>query len=458
MAKPQQPSAQCPKCGAILVESARFCVECGSLVPGPQTMARTAAQRAIKTTAPGLSASAQAAITGRKTLKLDVATTVGAPMHNEPQRGSESVPATMAEALNEATGSPANQKPPTVNRAAGRSIRGGSAAPATTAKGQDDPPISDILEDIDTTFETILKDPASVPQSSRPEDLAQAGTLFKQITGAYIGPVRDFMIELEMGEPPKEWIQVCAPALASLQSSAERIGMPELAAALAELRTALERAEAAPGDTINADARERVLASSKSLVSLLPDAFAVSEERDRREPIIVRSLLCQVPLVRKVQLDRIYRAGITSLSMLYVASAWDLAQTTGLGIELCEQIVEKFNRYKKGSVAPTPGMRRDSELSELGRLAGRLRELNAAYDGRARKAGSYGLDKKQARQQRNQTMLEINVVLARLGEVDLVGRLERLPFERKVDEVERYVSVSRELNKAITGQAERFGR
>jgi hypothetical protein len=299
-------------------------------------------------------------------------------------------------------------------------------------------PIAAILDDIDSTFDNILQDPRKVPQESRPDDIAQAQALFRQITVAYIGPVRDFMIELRMGEPSKEWIQVCAPALASLASSAERMGLAPLATALGELKTALEAAENGDSSNINETTREHLLAASHGLATLLPEAFAVDEERDRREPIIVRSLLCQVPGVRKVQLDKLYRAGITSLSMYYVARPAELSQTTGLGLELCEQIVKRFARYKSmASIPPDP--QRANELSQLERLAERLAELNDAFD----RGGTGFIDKKRARQERGEVMLEINVILARLGEVGLVETLERLPFQRKVEVLGGFVAKRR---------------
>jgi hypothetical protein len=346
-------------------------------------------------------------------LQLDVGATVGAPSEPAKPPPADGAAASMTQALADAA-APA----------------GGFDSGST--------PIAAILDDIDSTFDNILQDPRKVPQESRPDDIAQAQALFRQITVAYIGPVRDFMIELRMGEPSKEWIQVCAPALASLASSAERMGLAPLASALGELKAALEAAENGESTNINETTREQLLAASRGLSTLLPEAFAVDEERDRREPIIVRSLLCQVPGVRKVQLDKLYRAGLTSLSMYYVAKPAELAQTTGLALDLCEQIVKRFARYKSmASIPPDP--QRANELAQLERLAERLGELNDAFD----RGGTGFIDKKRARQERGEVMLEISVILARLGEVGLVEALERLPFQRKVETLGGFVAKRR---------------
>ena len=428
MAESTSGVTQCTRCGARIDTSARFCVQCGAAIPGggtgrevaktqrtsrgaqpppPSRAARSGTASGSRDNSGGRGASQ------RRTLQLDVGATVGKPSEPAAAEGSAG---SMSQAL------------------------AGAASPAQSpfdTSGQV-APIAAILDDIDSTFDNILQDPRKVPQESRPDDIEQAQALFRQITVAYIGPVRDFMIELRMGEPSKEWIQVCAPALASLETSAGRMGLGPLAAALGELRAALEAAENGDSSSINETTREQLLAASHGLATLLPEAFAVDEERDRREPIIVRSLLCQVPGVRKVQLDKLYRAGITSLSMYYVAKSGELAQTTGLAIELCEQIVKRFARYKSmASIPPDP--QRTNELSQLERLSERLAELNDAFE----RGGTGFIDKKRARQERGEVMLEINVILARLGEVGLVETLERLPFQRKVEALGGFVAKRR---------------
>jgi hypothetical protein len=425
MAESASGFTSCTRCGARIDTSARFCVQCGAAMPGgsigreiAKTQRTTGARaqppppRSAKSGGAGTSRVASQ----RRTLQLDVGATVGAP--SSPPADADRTAASMTQALAEVA-APSPAPPP---------VDGGSQAA----------PIAAILDDIDSTFDNILQDPRRVSQESRPDDMEQAQALFRQITVAYIGPIRDFMIELRMGEPSKEWIQVCAPALASLSASAERMGLSPLASALGELRTALEAAETGDSTNISENAREQLLAASHGLATLLPEAFAVDEERDRREPIIVRSLLCQVPGVRKVQLDKLYRAGLTSLSMYYVAKPSELAQTTGLAHELCEQIVKRFARYKSmASIPPDP--QRSNEVSQLERLAERLSELNDAFE----RGGTVGIDKKRARQERGEVMLEISVVLARLGEVGLVETLERLPFQRKVEAFGAFITKRR---------------
>src|SRR5687767_10627093 len=198
MAESTSGFTQCTRCGARIDTSARFCVQCGAAMPGGgSAREHTKTQRTSRAQPPPPSRAARSGPSTtsrdggrgpsqRRTLQLDVGATVGAPA--EPAKPATDGPAaSMTQALAE-------------------------AAPAQSSFESGSTPIAAILDDIDSTFDNILQDPRKVPQESRPDDIEQAQALFRQITVAYIGPVRDFMIELRMGEPSKEWIQVCAPA------------------------------------------------------------------------------------------------------------------------------------------------------------------------------------------------------------------------------------------------------
>src|ERR1019366_7727150 len=52
--------------------------------------------------------------------------------------------------------------------------------------------------------------------------------------------------------------------------------------------------------------------------------------------------------------------------------------------------------------------------------------------------------KKELRKVREQTLLDIQVALARLGEVDRLGQLERLPFEKKLAHLESFLEEARD--------------
>lgn len=427
----------------MIRDSARFCVECGTPVAKQKEAKEPKVSRATQKLGRPSSTVAMPA-ESKRSPQIPSATSIGVapPADAVPRTPAqpEPAPSFARKTLNVDLQQPASDGPATHATTPGftevdeapASMREALASATTPDKKRrnTEPPISDMLGDIDSTFDAILSDPGVVNQESSATDIEQAQNLFKQIALAYISPVRHFMIELRMGEASKDWISVCSPALASMAGSAERMGLTQLTRALEELKTTLEASESAPGPTVSGAARDAVLQKAERLMAELPEAFSVDAETDRRDPIIVRSLLSQVPGVRKVQMDKIYRAGITSLAMFLVAKPQEIAETTGLDLELCSRVLERFLRYKKESLSGPADAEQARELARLGQLAKDLERLNEEYED----------DKKRVRKERNEVVHEINVVLARVGNVTLVEELERLPFARKVEELSAFLT------------------
>lgn len=301
------------------------------------------------------------------------------------------------------------------------------------------PPINLMLDDIDSGFDAIVgPGRQGAASTNRPEDLLEPQALFAQIAATQTRPIRDFMVELRLGDASREWVRVCMPGVKSLRKSAEDMGLADLAKALDGYHAALELADTQEGTVVGSEARDLITSAYQDLAAQMPNAFTLEEDGDRREPIIVQSLLAQIPDVRKVALDKIYAAGLTSLSAFYVAKPSDIAEATGIAMDLCQRIWERFQRYRRQISEMPPDVDRTAEHKRLAELAAQLARLNTAYEGGVVIAGE-NKDKKQIRQERTETILEINMLLARLGEVRRVELLERLPFQRKLEELERYL-------------------
>jgi hypothetical protein len=298
--------------------------------------------------------------------------------------------------------------------------------------------LASALDDIDESFDKILSSPSGSTEVTA-GDIEQVQGLFKEIAAKYLGPVRDLMIEIELGEPTKEWLSVCLPAVTSLKKSADSMGLTDLVSALNGLAETMDRTAKEDGAIINKNSRESLKTAYRALVLILPDAFAVEHERDRREPTIVLSLLKQVPEVRQVALDKLYAAGLTSLEMFYKASASDIAAATGLETEICDKVVDRFQRYRRERGSVPPAASRNAERSTLEKLIVQLEKQNKDFENSAKNWKSSG-DKRKARQEREQTLVDIQLLLARLGEVDLVERIERAAFQRKAEELRKYLS------------------
>jgi hypothetical protein len=117
----------------------------------------------------------------------------------------------------------------------------------------------------------------------------------------------------------------------------------------------------------------------------------------------------------------------------------EISATTGIGENVAARIVERFQRYRR-EIALLADSTRMAERKRLGELAAELRSLHREFE---RAASGWSdderADKKKFRQARAEALLQVKVLLARLGEVDRLGLIERLPFVRKLDELEAYL-------------------
>lgn len=320
------------------------------------------------------------------------------------------------------------------------------SAEATFKQEVNEADIAGLLDDIDAGFDRIVSSPGVDAKVEMTEGESQEVIeLFTNIAAGYMRPVRDFMVELGLGEPPREWIDVVKPAVASLGKSGKAMGLSELGAATEVFLEALTSVENSEGTRFTAEHVKELTEAFELLAAELPGAFNLEQERERREPIIVQSLLRQIPDVRKVALDKLYSANLTTLSMYYHAKPYDIAQAAGLSEELAARIVSHFSRYREQTSVVTPDLERSQEHEKLTALMTLLQQQNDDFEAASKSWSAHAMqDKKRLRKERNDTVLEINLLLARLGEVDLVKQIEKLPLHAKVRALQAYLDEHKE--------------
>ena len=212
--------------------------------------------------------------------------------------------------------------------------------------------------------------------------------------------------------------------------------LTKLGEALEGYAAALARVASRGGATVSGDGRDDLMRAYAPLAEEMPDAFGLEGERGRREAIIVHALLQQVPEVRKVTIDKIYAAGLTSLDTLFLAKPDEISATTGIGESVASSIVDKFQRYKR-EIAALADANRAAERRRLGELCAEMRDLHTRFDRASSEwSDEASKEKKMMRQARAEVLLQVKVLLARLGEVERLGKIERLPFERKIEELD----------------------
>ncbi len=325
------------------------------------------------------------------------------------------------------------------------------AAPDVNLARGPQPSIADTFErmltddDVDASLASLGGSGAAAAPGATVTDLTEVRALFAQLAANHVRQVRDFMIDLRSGEATADWIAICEPALRSLRRAADKLDFAPLCEALDRLSVELAAVQATGVRTIAGERRAPLLAGYEQLVALMPQAFALDHDRSQRETVILQSLLMQVPEVKKVTIDRLYAAGLTTLEAMLLATPGDLAVTAGIPEDVAARIVERFRAYRKNVNSMVPDATRAGEREQLARLAAKLRQEHDGYE-RAGESWSRDADgvKKELRKARAQTLLDIQVVLARLGEVERLAELERLPFGKKVAHLEAFLEEARD--------------
>jgi hypothetical protein len=276
--------------------------------------------------------------------------------------------------------------------------------------------------------------------TSTVEDQAAVRATFEELAVGHVSPIRNFMIEVRWGEAQIAWIEMARPAMKSLRAMAEQVEISDLVAALDAFSAALDKVVKQGGSTIAGEAKDVLLAAYEPLIERWKRAFALDGERDRREPVIVQALLQQVAGLEPLMFDRVFAVGLNRLESLFRANAEEIAVVAELPLEVAAAIVGKVDEFRRttpAGVASTesPVVRRQIEALITG-----LESQHLAFDRASQGWSRDNLqNKKRARRDRDVAWLQMKVALARLGEIDFLHRLEKLPFGRRIEDLNRFV-------------------
>jgi hypothetical protein len=307
--------------------------------------------------------------------------------------------------------------------------------------------LDDVVDALDEAFEAAcssapLLDRGTNDSGVTGQDEGEVQELFRQIAATYALPLKNFIFELQCHMATKDAIELCRPVLRSLSGAAETMDLPEIVQRMNEFDTVLSLGQTSSDRFLKDEIREQILANYERLAQVLPEAFRMNGESQRREDVIIQCLLEQIPGMGCVGFDKLYQAGLSSLKVLFLANPEDLAAATGVPARLCASICDTIQRYRTGveNRARHPGQ--SGYRSRLVELVNELRD-GIDIDRDLSEPGSVqdlGSEKRTRRRQRRKCLLEINVTLAELGELDLIHRVEKLSFKRRLQLLEEYLA------------------
>jgi hypothetical protein len=283
--------------------------------------------------------------------------------------------------------------------------------------------------------------PAEHLPSTDSDDAALRET-FEALAVAHVTPIRNAMMEVRFGEAQASWLELGRPALKSLRSMASEVGHSALVAALDGFVGALQNVlDAGQPSDLNGPSRDSLLTAYAPLADCLPNAFALEGEHDRREPIIVRALLEQVAGLEPLMIDKLMAAGLGTLPQLFAARADEIAAVSGIPGPVAAEVASRIQAFRRSNPAALATVDPASTIRELAKLHDQLRTEHAAFEEAAR--GWTERDrqaKKQLRERRQSTFLQVTIALVRLGEIDFALRLPKLPFARRIEDLDRIVA------------------
>lgn len=253
---------------------------------------------------------------------------------------------------------------------------------------------------------------------------------FASIAKLHIQPLRELMYHLSVGCTPCAWVTQTRPVLAPLFDAARQNAEEDLLDALSELDTALELAESENTALVGPVSRGAIQQAYARLGTHLPDTFGPPRSSDGRRLLLLEALLLQVPTVHRRVLTKLYAAGISSIPQLLQGGPEELYRATGVDRQLANTIIEHVARYSRERNGVDAVRLRQRVLEQLRTLIGRLSQLQAEFE-RAEVADNQ-TRKKAVRRARDGAVLELQRLIAELGEVELLEELKRGNVRAKV--------------------------
>jgi hypothetical protein len=288
--------------------------------------------------------------------------------------------------------------------------------------------------------------PSPTPTATKPDP----GERFEAASVLALRPLVDLMLELRAGGAPTAWATRCLPAIRALLPLASELEDASVGAALDAVVSALEAPGAQGRDTIDGNLRDELRGAYAVLADKVRAAVDIEEEHGRRDPVVVDALLRNVEGLHDVARARIYDAGYRATDRFLSATVAELDRETGIGDELSARVIAAFASFRSEFPTTAPEPMRAEELRRLAERLAQLRDEQARFERASSAWSDDALSERRAvRKSRKRAIQSIHLVLARIGEVDRIGALERAPYATKIAELTEYLRAEKSRATAV---------
>ncbi|MDD9970692.1 MAG: hypothetical protein OXR73_30930 [Myxococcales bacterium] len=277
----------------------------------------------------------------------------------------------------------------------------------------------------------------AAPTEAAADDARAVTETFAAIAAAHTQPLSDFMAQLAMGATPSRWAVPLRAVIAPVLDAAQQMELKEMVSGFEAFDSALSRAAAERSPHISRAVRDELEEAYGRMVAQLPETFRATRDGDGRGRILLEALLLQIPSLRRRTLARLYAAGLQDLEQLIAASPEEVAQVAGIEASIASAITQRLERFNRERARAEPAALRSLIYEQLRSAVERLSKLHAELD-RAREAEAVR-QKRTARRGLQASALEVDALLAQLGELALIEELKRMPVHHKIARVQSYL-------------------
>ncbi len=314
------------------------------------------------------------------------------------------------------------------------------------------------FDDIIDAFDQVLSNVKGEESGAPAAGLTQSEEnmlleLFGNIANAYVRPFKEFVRELDANHKrdrgtTADWLEFALPSLTLLSGAAEKMGYEKLHAILARIERAMseQRKQSAEGDVLPRLFCERMLVEHHQLTKLLPSTFSLQltdeELSSRKEGLIVKFILKQVPDVDERVVNKIVFAGLGAFDRFMEIPSEEIAHVTGIPQKLAETIYMKFYQFRDLYYHHTEPAKHAKFVALFEISLSIMREIHAeverlAAEEKARRPVDVAT-KQGLIVDRQRTLWSLFALLCIKGEHDLVERVQMSVYDERIRLLEEY--------------------
>lgn len=278
-------------------------------------------------------------------------------------------------------------------------------------------------------------------------DIRLPRELLSDSAGEFVKPIKDFVREIERNnamerETSAAWLSVVATPVALFREASGRVGEGELAAIASRLERAFAQQQQTGSDVLTPAFCGYVLSEYAKLAHELPAAFSLEPDADhvaaKREALIVKFVLRQVPEVDDRVVNKVLLAGFATIGDIAETAPDDLARSASIGRPLAEKIFMKVFQYEEMYFRPKEPSAEAKFRAYFAICLNVVKEIQAEVQRLAVEGSVTKERKERLYADRQRALWGLFALLCLRGQLDEIERLQRAVFEQRITMLEEY--------------------